>query len=165
MDTQITVDPHYLSGEKEVWTLRFTHYVAEPKSFTYKTGEKPDTRARVHVSLEARKGDDCIDVASISFLPGERPERMMMETHPDSRDIIEGMVTQKLAKLTGERVERYRDYPGADEIEEFRFQKIDVTQFYNDYMHSHEKKYMDSPAFGAPYTSFLISTCYEIMSA
>lgn len=151
MSEKITIDPHYLSGEKETWSLRFTHSVFRSPDEWNADKRIWESHNRIGISLEAERPGKTVAqsqnilVATASFQPGKKPELLKFSTHPDAEGIVSALVEQGYGKKIGERTERYQDYPGADEIEEFRYQYIDLTDFYNQYMAEHQKRAMKDP--------------------
>lgn len=151
MSEKITIDPHYLSGEKETWSLRFTHSVFRSPDNWNADKRIWESHDRIGICLEAERPGKTVAqsqnilVATASFQPGKKPELLKFSTHPDAEGIVSALVEQGYGKKIGERTERYQDYPGADEIEEFRYQYIDLTDFYNQYMAEHQKRAMKDP--------------------
>ena len=151
MSEKITIDPHYLSGEKETWFLQFTHSVFRSPDEWNADKRIWESHNRIGISLEAERPGKTVAqsqnilVATASFQPGKKPELLKFSTHPDAEGIVSALVEQGYGKKIGERTERYQDYPGADEIEEFRYQYIDLTDFYNQYMAEHQKRAMKDP--------------------
>ena len=150
MNTSITIDPHTLSGEKETWQLRFKHYMFTPAEDRTSLTDKRNTQ-RVGILFEAFKEGNTpaemmdVLIGTASFLPGHKPDVIQLTTYPDSEEFVETLLKDGRATLLGQRTERYQDYPGADEIEEFRYQTLDITDFYNQYIKDGQKKVEESP--------------------
>lgn len=147
---QLTVDPHTLDGRKELWTLDFRHHAYVPNVVDYNNYEE-SRRERIGISLYAHKEgkipafNQDILVGEMSFSVGKTPQQIMITSHPDAEDIVEALVAQGYARWKGDVIERHQDYPGADEIEEFRFKRLDVTDFYGRYLHQRGLDVMQSP--------------------
>ena len=147
---QLIVDPHTLDRRKERWTVDFRHSAYVPNVVDY-NNYKESQRERIGISLYAHKEgktpafNQDILVADMSFPLGQVPSQIRMTSHPDAEDIVEALVAQGYAWWEGDVVERHLDYPGADEIEEFRFKRLDVTDFYQKFIRQREQDMMQSP--------------------
>lgn len=151
MKDKFVYDPHYLSGEKEEFTLSFSHYAFRSAARQWdKESKEWKNPTRVGIMLLAeRKGETpsrniSITVATTSFLPGQKPDVIRMNTQDADGEFTAQLIEQGFAKYFNSGVERQQDCPGA-EIEEFPWIHIDVTDFYNRYMKEHEQKAMESP--------------------
>lgn len=153
MKNEIIVDPHYLSGEKEKWHLKFNHSSCRDNCVDYNL--PPDKREPmlIYISLEAVKYHEkpsltqTVEVGKLRFPVDEKPESIRLTSHMDDsivRNIVETLIKEGYAKQTGIRTERYQDYPG-DEIESFHYARLDVTDYYNDYIREKEKQVDNSP--------------------
>lgn len=67
-----------------------------------------------------------------------------MTSHPDAEDFVTALVEQGYAKQVGSKIEKVQDYPG-DEIDEFRYAKLDMTDYYLSYISSKTKEMDNSP--------------------
>lgn len=147
-DFQLTIDPHYLTRELETWNLRFEHSLYTPRNVSWRRGEQPDYRERMAVELYAERGEGpravSVKVGSMSFLPDQKPERIKMVIDHDAQDFIVPLQDQYHAEHLKEVVKKHQDYPGADEIEEFRYNHMDMTDAYNDYMRMKHGQVADS---------------------
>ena len=144
-DYKLIVDTHSLSKEKEEWKLHFEHssFIKEAFESYHRRGEKPVEF--IGVSLYASNGRYNTQIGSMNFMAGQKPDKWMMTMHPDAGELAEAMVRQGLAIDRGTKIERFQDYPGADEIEEFRYKKLDITDFYNSYMRENKRKWSAGP--------------------
>lgn len=150
MENQLTIDPHTLRREKETWTLQFRHYMFTPADGV---SPHPDIRIpqRVGILMEAvKEGETPADrenivIGTASFVPGLKPDIIRLTTHPDTENFVDALLENGLAKRLGETIERHQDYPGADEIEEFRFRQLDITEYYNQYIKDSLKRTEESP--------------------
>lgn len=151
MKDKFIYNPNDLSGEKEEFTLSFSHHSFRSAMSEWdKETKQWKNPTRVGIMLEAeRKGETPsqnvrITVATASFFPGQKPDTIRMTTQDADGEFTAQLVEQGFAKYIKSGVERQQDYPGA-EIEEFPWVRIDVTDFYNQYMKEHEQMAMDSP--------------------
>lgn len=148
MKNKLVIDPHTLSGEKETWTLQFKH-VIQSKPDMDRT--ESNNIQRIGIMLDAFiKGDtpsmdENIFIGTASFIPGHKPDIINLTTYPMSEDFVEALLNEGLAKRMGRTIERYQDYPGADEVEEFLYQHLDITDFYNQYIKDRQKMAENSP--------------------
>jgi len=150
MKNQITIDPHTLDHQLQTWDLRFRHYMfTSSDSVTSRPGIKQIQR--VGIILEAtREGrtpaeNENVLIGTASFLPGHKPEIIQLTTQPDGESFVKALLDNSLAKRIGQTIARHKDYPGADEMEEFRYHHLDITDYYNQYMEDKQKEAMDSP--------------------
>lgn len=147
MNNQIVIDPHTLDGRKETWTLRFEHYIS-----THSRADRPGLRdsIRVNIKLEAfKKGpttsmDEHVEIGKASFITGHKPDTIIITSHPDAEDFVAALLEDGRAKKIGQTIDRHQDYPGADETEEFRYQHLDITGFYNEFMKEKREDLLDA---------------------
>lgn len=147
---EITIDPHYLSGEKETWMLKFEHKSYRSSVTDYNLPQEERNPVKVGILLYVIKEGktpsltESVEIAQTSFLLNEKPERLRMVSHPDADDFIQALVEQGYAKQVGSKVEKVQDCPGS-EIEEFKYSKLDVTDYYNSYISGKIKEMDNSP--------------------
>lgn len=150
MKNKLVIDPHTLSGEKETWALQFRHYMFIPADGV---PLHPDilTPQRIGILMEAvKEGETTADnvnivIGTASFVPGHKPDIIRLTTYPDTENFVDALLENGLAKRLGETIERHQDYPGEDEIEEFRYQQLDITDYYNQYIENSLKWVDESP--------------------
>ena len=149
MDDKLIVDPHLLSGQKENWTLRFTHSMFRTADEWNPQKREWVSHQRIGITLEADLPGRTpamnrnVLIATALFPLGQKPDVIRMTTHPDAEDLVSAMLEKGYAKRIGERTERVQDYPGADDIDEFI--TLDVTDYYNRYMNRHQLAANESP--------------------
>ena len=92
-----------LKNEGQSWSLRFEHTVCQPNSmvFNKETRQWEDEKERVRISLIAEKKgktpafNQSISVASVSYIPSNKPEMIRMLTDEDASDIIDELINKE----------------------------------------------------------------------
>lgn len=118
-------------GKDESWNLSFRHYAFQQPQAEDNTKRNV---SRVGIILEAvRCDEDTIEgekllVGTSSFLPGQKPERMVFTTYPEGIRLLQPLVAQGMARMKE---------PGG--------QSLDMTELYNRYIQLHRRAMLDSP--------------------
>lgn len=149
MDMKLTIDPHYLSRKLETWDLNFELSCYSPEVDRYNRTANQDLRERLRIRLMASRGEgslaQIVEVGTAHIIAGENPEKIRMKVFCDSKDFVKPLIEQYGASYMGEYTERHQDYPGADEIEEFNWQFLDIGGFFHRYVEMKQKGLPDSP--------------------
>lgn len=149
LDMKLTVDPHNLSGELQMWDLKFELSCYTPEEDRYNRRTNQDLRERIRIRLLAGRGEgsmrNTVELGTARIIAGEKLEKIKMTVFCDSRDFVKPLMEQYGARYIGEYTERHQDYPGADEIEEFNWQFLDIADFFNRYVEMKQKQLPESP--------------------
>ena len=149
LDMKLTVDPHNLSGELQTWDLKFEISCYTPEEDRYNRRTNQDLRKRIRIRLLAERGEgsmrNTVELGTARIIAGEKPEKIKMTVFCDSRDFVKPLMQQYGARYMGEFTERHQDYPGADEIEEFNWQFLDIADFFYRYVEMKQKQLPESP--------------------
>ena len=146
---KLTIDPHYLSRELETWDLKFQLSSFTPEVDRYNRNFSQDLRERIRIRLTASRGEGPlahnVDLGTAQIVAGERPETIRMKVFSDFKDFVKPLVEQYGVRCVGEYTERHQDYPGADEIEVFNWQNMDIADFFYRYVSTKQQQMLDSP--------------------
>lgn len=146
---KLTIDPHYLSGKLETWDLKFELSCYTPEEERYNRTANQDLRERIKIRLQAERGEgpmkETVELGTARIIAGERPEMIRMKVLSDFEDFVKPLVEQVGVRCVSEYTERHQDYPGADEIEVFNWQNIDIADFFYRYVSMKQQQMVDSP--------------------
>lgn len=149
-DFDITITTNSLSPTQETWRIGFEHRLSySQRDFAGRPvkGIEPDVQVTMVASKEGSTPamSRHEDLGCFKLLGNRKPEVITVSPLSDFSEITDALVREGWASRLGQRVERYQDYPGSDEMDEFRYDKLDVTNLYNRYVTTKQQEMTESP--------------------
>lgn len=130
MNNKLIIGTPDASGEDNNWNLHFRHYMFHTTKLD-ENFQVAGKALRVGIILEAvrQRPDSQLDeemtLATTSFLPGKKPEKMLFSVYDDNSRLTDALISHGFAQQDGDR--------------------LDMTGFYDSYMQQHQQMMMDSP--------------------
>ena len=122
---------------------RFEHWILD-----FDFGFNNDNEPVLELKAERGKGAQCETIElGETKLDLDNPEKRIILTGLDDNypELTAALFQSGKARQVGEYTERHQDYPGADEIEEFHFKRMDVTDLFRKYIQLRNAQYLFSP--------------------
>lgn len=120
----------------EDWKLSFEH--------DFNIDNQPIIRLKAYRGEGVERED--IELGSAYLNPDNLQDRIVIKGNDDNfPEITESLIRSGKIRLVNQYTERYQDYPGADEIEDFHFKRMDVTDLYQNFLKLRNSQYLFSP--------------------